>query len=80
MAIVTGAASSKQFMKPKILNASNEIEYIAKKNRLSYISATILYCERKKLEVEFVSTLLSEDLQDKIENEARRLFLIKKTT
>lgn len=59
---------------------AQEIEKTVKDNKVSYIDAVILFCEKNKIDLESVPKLLSKPLKEKIKCEATELNFLKKTS
>jgi hypothetical protein len=53
------------------------IEDIVKKKKLSYIDATILYCEENNIDTGTISNLINKSLKEKIQIEAEEKKLLK---
>jgi hypothetical protein len=62
-------------------NFSEEVEKICKRNGLDYIDAVVTWCERNKIEVEYVAALIKKDaaLKAKIQSEAENLNILKRS-
>jgi len=56
---------------------SKEIERLVSDKKCSYIEALILTAQTKKLEVEYVSKMITLQLKEKIQYEAEELNLMK---
>jgi hypothetical protein len=59
---------------------AQDIEYIVKISKTSYIDAIIEYCEQNNIEIETVPKLISKPLKEKIKCEATKLNFLKKTS
>ena len=53
------------------------IEDIVKKKKLSYMDATILYCEENNIDTGTISNLINKSLKEKIQIEAEEKKLLK---
>ena len=60
-------------------NFINEIELIRKNNKIEYIDAVILFCQKNELEIETAAYWIKKDnvLKSKIQEEAEKLNIIK---
>ncbi len=59
---------------------TKEIEEFVNNTKLNYIDAIVEYCERKGIEVESVSKLISKPLKEKIRYQATELNYLKRTS
>ena len=57
-----------------------EIEKIVAEEKLNYIDAILMYCEKNNLEIESITKLISKPLKEKIKYEAMELNFLKKTS
>ena len=67
----------------KFMNSSKfslEIEGLVIEEKVNYIEAIILFCEKNSIEVDSVSKLISKPLKEKIKRDAIELNFMKKTT
>ena len=57
-----------------------EIERTCRQNNIEYIDAVIDYCERNKLEVEYIASIIKRDpvIKSKIQAEAEGLNILKR--
>ena len=62
---------------PKVF--SLEIENIVKEKKITHMDAVLLYCYKNGIEPDKVSSLITEALKEKIENNARELNFLPKT-
>jgi len=62
----------------EILNFSQKMESFAKKSNLGLMEGILAYCEKYEIEVETISSLISESLKLKIREEAEELNLLPK--
>jgi len=53
------------------------IEDIVKKKKISYMDATILYCEENNIDTGTISNLINKSLKEKIQIEAEEKNLLK---
>lgn len=58
-----------------------EIERMREKNRVEYIDAIVTWCEKNKVEVEYIASIVKKDpvLKSKLQVEAENMNIIKKT-
>ena len=58
-----------------------EVEEIRSKSNMEYIDAVVHWCEKNKVEVEFIAAFIKKDLvfKSKLQEEAEYLNIIKKT-
>lgn len=56
-----------------------EIEKIVSSNNLTYMDAVLHYCSENELEPEFVSSVITQPLKEKIALEAQELNFLPKT-
>ena len=66
--------------KDEIFEFSNTIEKMVANHRIGYLESVLLYCEQCQMEPEIAVKLISSGLMAKIEAEAARLNLLKKST
>ena len=59
---------------------AEEIEKIVLDQKIGYIDAIIMYCEKNNVDVESVPKLISKPLKEKIKYEAMELNFLKKTS
>ena len=57
-----------------------EIETIATQEKVNYIDAIILFCEKNEIEVDSVTKLVSKPLKEKLRCDATQLNFLKKTS
>ena len=57
-----------------------EIEKIVANDELNYIDAILHYCEKNNLEVESITTLISNPLKERLKWDATRLNFMKRTS
>lgn len=69
-----------QLTKDDVTKFTIEIENRAYDKNLSYMDAIIDYCDETGLEYEVAAKLVSKPLKTKIQVEAEKLNLVKKTT
>ncbi len=62
----------------EILTFSQKIESFAKTSNLGILESIIAYCEKHEIEVETISALISQNLKQKIREEAEELNLLQK--
>jgi len=62
----------------EILTFSQKIESFAKTSNLSILESILAYCEKHEIEVETISGLISQNLKQKIREEAEELNLLPK--
>ena len=65
------------------LNSNNfamEIEELCQKSGVEYIDAVVYWCEKNKVEVEYVANLIKKDpvFKSKLQTEAENLNILKK--
>ena len=68
----------KKFISPS--KFAEEIEKIVLDQKIGYIDAIIMYCEKNNVDVESVPKLISKPLKEKIKYEAMELNFLKKTS
>jgi hypothetical protein len=56
------------------------IQQLAFDKKISFIDAVILYCEETELEIEIAAELIDECLKEKIEQEAKSLRYLPKSS
>lgn len=71
-------AISDKFLTKEIF--TKDIEDLVLTTELNYIDAIVEYCERKGIEVESVSKLISKPLKEKIRYQATELNYLKRTS
>lgn len=59
---------------------AQDIEYIVKTSKITYIDAIVTYCEENNIEIETVPKLISKPLKEKLKCEAIQLNFLKKTS
>lgn len=61
-------------------NFINEIEHLCKTKNLEYIDAVIHWCEKNKIEVEYIANIIKKDpvFKSKIQAEAENLNVLKR--
>lgn len=64
-----------KFLTP--IHFSYEIEKIVLRERINYIDAILLYCERESIEVESIPKLMTKPLKEKLKVDATRLNFMK---
>ena len=64
-----------KFLTP--IKFSYQIEDIVLKERVNYIDAIVLFCEKENIEVESVSKLMTKPLKEKLKVDATRLNYMK---
>ncbi len=62
----------------EILTFSQKIESFAKTSNLSILESILAYCEKYEIEAETISGLISQNLKQKIREEAEELNLLPK--
>jgi hypothetical protein len=62
----------------EVLSFSQKIEAFAKTSNLGVLESIIAYCEKHEIEVETISSLISQNLKQKIREEAEELNLLPK--
>jgi hypothetical protein len=62
----------------EVLTFSQKIESFAKTSNLGILESIIAYCEKHEIEVETISVLISQNLKQKIREEAEELNLLPK--
>ena len=62
----------------EVLTFSQKIESFAKTSNLGILESIIAYCEKHEIEVETISSLISQNLKQKIREEAEELNLLQK--
>lgn len=62
----------------EVTKFSKLIESFSLQNRIGIMDAIVTYCERNNLEIEVASTLLNQNLKQKLYDEAQSLNLIPK--
>lgn len=62
----------------EVTKFSKMIDNFANQNRIGIMDAIITYCEKNNLEIEVASTLLNQNLKQKLYDEAQSLNLIPK--
>ena len=55
------------------------IEELVKEKELSYMEAVLHYAQKSEIEPEAMAKMLNQSIKDKIEVEAQKLHLLKKT-
>ena len=61
-------------------NFTSEIEEMCRDKNIEYIDAVVLWCEKNKIEIEFVAGLIKKDpvFKSKIQVEAENLNVLKR--
>lgn len=59
---------------------SLNIQCLAQKKDISHLEAVVMHCEETGLEIEVAAMLIDESLKDKIEQEAKKLRYIQRTS
>jgi hypothetical protein len=59
---------------------SSEIETIVSQEKVNYIDAIVMFCEKNDLEIDSVTKLVSKSLKEKLKHDAIELNFIKKTS
>ncbi len=59
---------------------AQEIESVAKEEKISYIDAIIFFCEKNKIDLDSVPKLISKPLKEKLRHEATELNYLKRTS
>ena len=59
------------------IHFSYEVEKIVLKEKINYIDAIILYCERESVDVESIPKLMTKPLKEKLKIDANRLNYMK---
>ena len=59
------------------IHFSYEVEKIVLKEKINYIDAIILYCERENVDVESIPKLMTKPLKEKLKIDANRLNYMK---
>ena len=59
------------------IHFSYEVEKIVLKEKINYIDAILLYCERESVDVESVPKLMTKPLKEKLKIDANRLNYMK---
>jgi len=62
----------------EVTKFSKLIESFSLQNRIGIMDAIVTYCEKNNLEIEVASTLLNQNLKQKLYDEAQSLNLIPK--
>jgi hypothetical protein len=62
----------------EVLSFSQKLESFAKTSNLGILESIIAYCEKHEIEIETISTLISQNLKQKIREEAEELNLLPK--
>jgi len=62
----------------EVTKFSKLIESFSFQNRIGIMDAIVTYCEKNNLEIEVASTLLNQNLKQKLYDEAQSLNLIPK--
>jgi hypothetical protein len=66
--------------KEEKLEFSLGIQYLAMNKKISHLEAVVLHCEDVGLEIEVAAQLIDETLKEKIEEEAKKLRYIQRTS
>jgi hypothetical protein len=56
------------------------IQYLAQEKNIGVLEAVILHCENTGLEIEVAAQLIDDSLRDKIEEEAKKMRYIQRTS
>ena len=67
----------------KFMNAAKfslEVQKLVLEERVNYIDAIVLFCEKNSIEVDSVTKLISKPLKEKLKADAINLNFMKKTT
>ena len=67
----------------KFMNAAKfslEVEKLVLEEKVNYIDAIVLFCEKNSIEVDSVTKLISKPLKEKLKADAINLNFMKKTT
>ena len=56
---------------------SYEVEKIVLKEKINYIDAIVLYCERESVDIESIPKLMTKPLKEKLKIDANRLNYMK---
>lgn len=59
------------------IHFSYEVEKIVLKEKINYIDAILLYCERESVDVEAIPKLMTKPLKEKLKIDANRLNYMK---
>ena len=59
------------------IHFSYEVEKIVLKEKINYIEAILLYCERESVDVEAIPKLMTKPLKEKLKIDANRLNYMK---
>ena len=67
----------------KFMNAAKfslEVEKLVLEERVNYIDAIVLFCEKNSIEVDSVTKLISKPLKEKLKYNAQELNFLKSTS
>jgi DNA-directed RNA polymerase alpha subunit len=59
------------------IHFSYEVEKIVLKEKINYIDAIVLYCERENVDIESIPKLMTKPLKEKLKIDANRLNYMK---
>ena len=59
------------------IHFSYEVEKIVLKEKINYIDAIVLYCERESVDIESIPKLMTKPLKEKLKIDANRLNYMK---